>query len=140
MASQSVFESVEKAPPDLIFNVLAKFKEDPDQNKVNLSVGGEKTRKVALNKEAICVHLLYTRFFYVHTAYRTEEGLPWVLPVVRTVEAQMGTDAMLNHEYLPLDGLKAFTEASSRLILGSDSPAITQNRVLHQILPCSSQN
>ena len=41
----------------------------------------------------------------------------------------MGTDSMLNHEYLPLDGLKAFTEASSRLVLGSDSPAITQNRV-----------
>lgn len=62
-------------------------------------------------------------------AYRSDEGVPWVLPVVRTIEAQMGTDSMLNHEYLPLDGLKAFTEASSRLVLGSDSPAITQNRV-----------
>ena len=62
-------------------------------------------------------------------AYRDDDGSPWVLPVVRTIEAQMGTDAMLNHEYLPLDGLKAFTEASSRLVLGSDSPAVTQNRV-----------
>ena len=41
----------------------------------------------------------------------------------------MGTDSMLDHEYLPLDGLKSFTEASARLVLGSDSPAITQNRV-----------
>ena len=62
-------------------------------------------------------------------AYRTEEGLPWVLPVVKTVEAQMSTDPMLNHEYLPLDGLKSFTEAAAKLLLGSDSPAFTQNRV-----------
>ena len=63
------------------------------------------------------------------TAYRTEEGQPWVLPVVKTVEAQMSTDPMLNHEYLPLDGLKSFTEAAAKLLLGSDSPAFTQNRV-----------
>ena len=63
------------------------------------------------------------------TAYRTEEGQPWVLPVVRTIEAQMSADPTLNHEYLPLDGMKAFTEASSRLLLGDSSPAITQNRV-----------
>ena len=62
-------------------------------------------------------------------AYRNEEGLPWVLPVVRTVEAQMSTDLMLNHEYLPLDGLKAFTDSATKLLLGGDSPAITQNRV-----------
>lgn len=91
---------METAKPDPVFNVLVKFKEDRDQNKVNLSVG----------------------------AYRNEEGLPWVLPVVRTVEAQMSTDLMLNHEYLPLDGLKAFTDSATKLLLGGDSPAITQNR------------
>ncbi len=62
-------------------------------------------------------------------AYRTEEGQPWVLPVVRTVEAQMATDPTLNHEYLPLEGMKAFTEASTTLLLGEGSRAITQNRV-----------
>lgn len=52
-----------------------------------------------------------------------------MLPVVRTIEAQMSSDPTLNHEYLPLDGLKAFTEACTRFLLGESSLAITQNRV-----------
>jgi aspartate aminotransferase len=35
----------------------------------------------------------------------------------------------LDHEYLAIDGLKSFTEASARLMLGADSPAIAQGRV-----------
>ena len=38
-------------------------------------------------------------------------------------------DASLDHEYLPIDGMPQFTEASTRLILGHDSPAITEKRV-----------
>ena len=66
-------------------------------------------------------------------AYRDEQGLPWVLPVVRTIETQMSSDSMLDHEYLPIDGLKIFTEAATRLVLGSESVAITQNRVSYII-------
>ena len=62
-------------------------------------------------------------------AYRTDDGQPWVLPVVRTIEAQMSADLTLNHEYLPLSGLTAFCDASTKLLLGESSPAITQNRV-----------
>ena len=36
----SYFDQLETAKPDPVFNVLVKFKEDRDQNKVNLSVGG----------------------------------------------------------------------------------------------------
>ena len=54
--------------------------------------------------------------------------------MVKTVEAQMCADPMLNHEYLPLDGLKSFTEAAAKLLLGSDSPAFTQNRVCQTAL------
>lgn len=46
----------------------------------------------------------------------------------------MSSDLMLDHEYLPIDGLKSFTEAASRLVLGSESVAITQNRVSHTIV------
>jgi aspartate aminotransferase len=38
-------------------------------------------------------------------------------------------DVTLDHEYLPIDGLLTFTEASARLILGDGSPAISENRV-----------
>ena len=37
----SVFDGMEAAPPDAIFNVLTKYKEDTFPKKVNLSVGGE---------------------------------------------------------------------------------------------------
>jgi len=65
----------------------------------------------------------------MYSAYRTEDGTPWVLPVVRTVQAQMSSDETLNHEYLPIDGLGSFTDAAARLLLGEDSIAITENRV-----------
>ena len=71
------------------------------------------------------------------TAYRTEEGQPWVLPVVRTIEAQMASDPMLDHEYLPICGLKAFRDAATRLLLGADSPAIAKNRVSLFLTVCT---
>jgi aspartate aminotransferase len=38
-------------------------------------------------------------------------------------------NAALDHEYLPIDGLPAFTAASAKLILGEGSKAILQGRV-----------
>lgn len=75
------------------------------------------------------IHSPSTLLSLALAVYRTEEGQPWVLPVVRTVEAQMASDPTLNHEYLPLGGMNAFVEAVTRLLLGESSPAITQNRV-----------
>jgi len=46
------------APEDVIFALTSAHKADPFPNKVNLGVG----------------------------AYRTEEGEPWVLPVVKKVK------------------------------------------------------
>jgi aspartate aminotransferase len=97
----SWFENVETAPPIEVFALTQAFNEDSNSDKVNLSVG----------------------------AYRTNEGKPWVLPVVRTVEAQMAADQTLNHEYLPVAGFPDFRKGAIRLILGEDSPAISQNRV-----------
>lgn len=62
-------------------------------------------------------------------AYRTDEAKPWVLPVVRKVEISMASDQSLNKEYLPVAGLTDFCEASTRLIIGEDSPAIQEQRV-----------
>lgn len=39
-------------------------------------------------------------------------------------------DPELNHEYLPIAGLPQYTSAAQKLILGADSPAIKDNRVL----------
>ncbi|XP_065920111.1 aspartate aminotransferase, cytoplasmic-like isoform X2 [Dysidea avara] len=96
----SVFGHVQAVPNDAIFNLKTLYESDTHPQKVDLGIG----------------------------AYRTEDGTPWVLPVVRTVEAQMSSDETLNHEYLAIDGLRSFTDAAARLLLGEDSVAITENR------------
>ena len=51
------------------------------------------------------------------------------MPVVKSIEAQMAIDPLLNHEYLPILGLPDFCEAATELVLGQDSAAIVENRV-----------
>nr|QFR39792.1 cytoplasmic aspartate aminotransferase [Azumapecten farreri] len=100
--AESMFSDIKIAPPIEVFSLTAKFNEDNRPIKVNLGVG----------------------------AYRTNEDKPWVLPVVRTVEAQMACDTTLNHEYLPVGGLPEFSYNAMKLLLGDDNPVFTENRVL----------
>ena len=39
-------------------------------------------------------------------------------------------DATLDHEYLPITGLPEFVTGAARLILGENSPAISEGRVV----------
>jgi aspartate aminotransferase len=66
-------------------------------------------------------------FYSLKKAYKDDNGKPWVLPVVRTVEHQLANDMTLNHEYLPVLGLAEFSSAAVKLILGADSPAVVNN-------------
>ncbi|KAK7208321.1 pyridoxal phosphate-dependent transferase [Myxozyma melibiosi] len=98
--SASVFD-VSVAPADALFGVLAAYRADPSPTKVDVSVG----------------------------AYRDDNGKPWVLPVVRKVEAIISADPSVDHEYLPITGLPDFTAAAGKLVLGSDAAAISEDRV-----------
>ncbi|KAJ8982503.1 hypothetical protein NQ317_018543 [Molorchus minor] len=53
----------------------------------------------------------------VGAAYRTSEGKPWVLPVVRAAEKALANDDTLNKEYLPVLGMEAFSNAATRMLL-----------------------
>jgi len=97
----SVFASVTQAPEDPILGVTVAYNKDPSPVKVNLGVG----------------------------AYRTEEGKPLVLNVVRKAEQMLVNDPSRVKEYLPITGLAEFNKLSAKLIFGSDSPAIQENRV-----------
>ncbi|XP_072292398.1 aspartate aminotransferase, cytoplasmic [Eucyclogobius newberryi] len=97
----SMFCEVPQAAPVAVFKLSQDFNNDQFPKKVNLGVG----------------------------AYRTDEGLPWVLPVVKKVEKLIVEDDKLNHEYLPILGLPEFRSAASKIALGDDSPAIKDNRV-----------
>ena len=66
-------------------------------------------------------------------AYRTEEGKPWILPVVKKAErilAEKIEQEAINHEYLPVLGLDTFTKAATALLLGDDSPALAEGRAV----------
>ena len=97
----SIFANVEQAPDDPILGITVAFKNDTNPDKINLGVG----------------------------AYRTSEGKPLVLDVVRKVEQEMAADLELNKEYLPIEGLAEFRTATAALMLGFDSPAIKEDRV-----------
>ncbi|KAI8826011.1 pyridoxal phosphate-dependent transferase [Fimicolochytrium jonesii] len=99
-SGDSAFTHVTQAPPDPILHLSHLHSEDTFEKRINVGVG----------------------------AYRDENGKPWVLPVVRKAEKQLIQDPKFDHEYLPIDGLKPFYEASVRLILGKDSAAVKEKR------------
>ena len=99
-----MFAGVAEVPPDAIFDISRRYKEDGSETKLNLGVG----------------------------AYRTDTGEPYVLNVVKKAEQQIVDnlkDDTMNLEYLPIDGYAPFREGTVRLILGSESPAIADGRV-----------
>jgi len=96
----SKFAGVQKLPPDAIFFTKTRFKNDKDPRKVNLGIG----------------------------AYRTDEGKPYILKVVKDAEAALLADPSLNKEYLPIGGDAAFIAASQRSIFG-DCAAVNEKRV-----------
>lgn len=64
-------------------------------------------------------------------AYRTDDGKPWVLPVVKKAEAKLAGDVdkeSINHEYLPVLGLDSFSSGATAMLLGKDSQAIKDGR------------
>ncbi|KAL2479786.1 Aspartate aminotransferase 3 [Abeliophyllum distichum] len=99
--ANSVFASVVQAPEDPILGVTVAYNKDPSPDKLNLGVG----------------------------AYRTEEGKPLVLKVVRKAEQLLVNDPSRVKEYLPITGLADFNKLSAKLIFGADSLAIQENRV-----------
>lgn len=99
--SAETWQEVPLAPPDSIFKLTAAYKADTFPQKVNLGVG----------------------------AYRDNDNKPWVLPVVKKATERLLNDETIDHEYLPITGLPEFTTSAAKLILGSDSPAITEKRV-----------
>ncbi|GER32153.1 eukaryotic translation initiation factor 3subunit L [Striga asiatica] len=94
----SVFDHVARAPEDPILGVTVAYNKDQSPVKLNLGVG----------------------------AYRTEEGKPLVLNVVRKAEQIIVNDSSRVKEYLPIVGLADFNKLSAKLILGTDRVTTVQ--------------
>ncbi|KAF3907936.1 hypothetical protein ABW21_db0205031 [Orbilia brochopaga] len=98
----SAFDAVPMAPTDPLFGLMAAYKADTFDKKVDLGVG----------------------------AYRDDNAKPWILPVVKKADEITRNDPSLNNEYLPIAGLASLTSAAAKLVLGGDSPAIAEKRVV----------
>ncbi|XP_044463923.1 aspartate aminotransferase, cytoplasmic-like [Mangifera indica] len=97
----SVFKNVVGAPDIPVYAVMVAYREDPSPVKLNLGMG----------------------------VYRTEDGKPHLLNVVRQAEQLLVNDLSADKEYLPITGMVEFNKLSAKLIFGADSPAIIENRV-----------
>jgi len=98
----SLFANIPEAPADPILNTTKMFNDDKDPRKINLGVG----------------------------AYRTEDGKPYVLDVVREAEEEvlkeLGTGN--NKEYSTIDGPADLQQLCRDLIFG-ECAAVSENRV-----------
>lgn len=92
---------VTQAPPDPILGLSIGFKNDTDPRKVNLGIG----------------------------AYRTEDGQPFVFPVIRQAEKAIANNHSLNKEYLPIDGLQDFNKGARGVLFGWNHADVTSGRV-----------
>ncbi|GAX81276.1 hypothetical protein CEUSTIGMA_g8708.t1 [Chlamydomonas eustigma] len=98
----SAWENIAEAAPDPILSIGDAWRADPDPNKLNLGVG----------------------------AYRTEEGKPLVLNVVKKAEQEVLADPSSNKEYLPITGNATFSHLSRELAFGRDSIPVKEQRVV----------
>jgi len=99
--ASTFYNKIQKAPEDPILGVSVAFNKDTSPKKINLGVG----------------------------AYRDDDGKPLVLQCIRKAEKIL-LDKALDHEYLPIGGLAPFNKAAAQLLLGADSPVISEGRVV----------
>ncbi|KAI5962693.1 AAT2 [Candida pseudojiufengensis] len=99
-----VFTNLTELPPDPLFGLKARYTKDSRSDKVDLGIG----------------------------AYRDNNGKPWVLPAVKLAEKKLQNDPNYNHEYLSITGLEPFLNSAAKVLLGENSPAIKENRIISQ--------
>ncbi|KAK6203019.1 aspartate aminotransferase [Scheffersomyces amazonensis] len=100
----SYFPTIKELPPDPLFGLKARYNADPRTEKVDLGIG----------------------------AYRDNSGKPWILPAVKQAEAKLIGSADYNHEYLSISGFEPFLKQAAKVILGDNSKALSENRVVSQ--------
>ncbi|CAG2174429.1 unnamed protein product, partial [Oppiella nova] len=96
----SRFDCVDSVEPIEFFALQRAYRADNNHNKVDLIIG----------------------------TYRSDEGKPWLLPVVHKVEQTLANTDGYNHEYLGQLGDNRFSESVTKLLLGNQCKAIAENR------------
>src|SRR5262245_60975781 len=97
----SIFASIELAPPDPILGITEALNADPTARTLNLGVG----------------------------VYYDDGGKLPVLECVRRAEKQLAENPA-PRGYLPIDGIPGYVQAVQQLVLGADSAALKDARVV----------
>lgn len=95
------FQDIVEGPPLEVFSIGPSARSDPDPHATDLCIAG---------------------------SYVTEEGSLWVFPVVQKVEKELVPQSIQDKSYLPVLGLTEFTQASTKLVLGSGSKCFQEGR------------
>ena len=94
MSISFINRTLTPVPLDPIFDLAKRYKEDRYAKKVDLGIG----------------------------AYRSDDGKPYLLNVVKEVEKQLANEE-IPKEYLSIDGMKDFTHGATRLLYGPNAPS-----------------
>ncbi|OJJ58699.1 hypothetical protein ASPSYDRAFT_78688 [Aspergillus sydowii CBS 593.65] len=103
--TESVFASAPRIPADAIFALTAEFLADPFPKKVNLGQG----------------------------TYRDNNAQPWVLPSVKKARSII-EEKGLNHEYLPILGLKGLRDGTAQLVFGKGYQGVSDRLATSQAI------
>jgi aromatic-amino-acid transaminase len=101
MTQASPFAQVELAPPDPIYGLTEAFNNDKNPKKVTLVAG----------------------------VYQDGDGKVPILEVVRDAQEQL-LEKEETKNYMPIDGIPAFNQQAQALLLGADSAALAEGRVV----------
>ncbi|PWW06946.1 aromatic amino acid transaminase [Mangrovibacter plantisponsor] len=96
-----MFQNVDAYAGDPILSLMERFKDDPRQDKVNLSIG----------------------------LYYDEDGTIPQLRAVAQAEARLNAAPHGASVYLPMEGLGGYRNAIAPLLFGADHPALREGRI-----------
>ncbi len=96
----SVFSQVKQRPSDPILGLLEEFKLDKDPRKVNLSAG----------------------------TYKDDNGKPYILNAVKEAQRRI-LQKGIDHEYLPIDGLRSFIDNSLNLAYSPNNNDLKEGKI-----------
>lgn len=91
-----MFESAELNPPDAVFGLTETFRNDPNENKISLTVG----------------------------VYKDESGNTPLMKAVAEAEDILA-QANANKAYLPIDGMPAYNQHVGKMLLGPVADSVT---------------
>ena len=99
--STSLWSHIKPRPADPILGIVEEWRKDPSSVKVNLSAG----------------------------TYKDNEGKPYILNCVKAAQ-KIVLDKNIDHEYLPIEGLRGFIDNSLKLAYTPNNKSLKDGKIV----------